>query len=192
MQFVFFYQDAIDGGPSIDDVIALPDPANSTAWVYRPDEDKTITALYPMGLDSLQVDDVGRKAPVRHASFVTPRYARVHQRPQRAQSFATRRDLPPIMGTSDLHFRSPPHPVSVPELPRPRLTTSHSTAAHYAKPARRIQRSNSFSDHLLLGGAATLSRKFHACSLDDTDSTPVIEVGSLASRRPVRWNLWHT
>lgn len=170
-------QEGPDASPAIEDVLALPDPAGSSAWVYHPEEDKNPTALYPMGLDLLSdFPDGSRRPPARHASFVTPRYARVHQRPQRAQSFAVRRDA----SVPDV-YPARPSPVVCPELP------FNTLSSHYARPnARRIHRSNSVSGRLLLGedsGAATLSRKFHACSLDDLDSGPVIEVGTFPRDR---------
>lgn len=168
-----------DAPPPLEDVLALPDPAGSSAWVYHPEEDKNPTALYPMGLDLLSdFPDGSRRPPARHASFATPRYARVHQRPQRAQSFAVRRDasMPDV-------YPARPSPVVCPELPFSTLSSQ------YARPnARRIHRSNSVSGRLLLGedaGAATLSRKFHACSLDDLDAAPVIEVGTFPRDRSV-------
>lgn len=158
-------------------MLALPDPAGSSAWVYHPEEDKNPTALYPMGLDLLSdFPDGSRRPPARHASFATPRYARVHHRPQRAQSFAVRRDasMPDV-------YPARPSPVVCPELP------FNTLSSQYARPnARRIHRSNSVSGRLLLGddaGAATLSRKFHACSLDDLDAAPVIEVGTFPRDR---------
>lgn len=165
-------QDGPDSTPSLEDVVALPDPAGSSAWVYHPEEDKNPTALYPMGLDLLSdFPDGSRRLPARHASFVNPRYARVHQRPQRAQSFAVRRDL----SIPDVRLRPPP-PVACPELPNSQFSSQ------YARPhTRRIHRSNSVSGRILLdetpSEGATLSRKFHACSLDDLDAAPVIEIG---------------
>ncbi|KAG7168042.1 hypothetical protein Hamer_G018485 [Homarus americanus] len=166
-----------DSTPSLDDVVALPDPAGSSAWVYHPEEEKNQTPLYPVGLDLLSDSPNGpRRLPARHASFVSPRYARVHQRPQRAQSFAVRRDLQ----ISEGHMR-PPAPVTCPELLNSRLFSQ------YARPdARKIHRSNSVNGRLLLeenSGGATLSRKFHACSLDDLDTEPVIQVGLLSRGR---------
>ncbi|KAK4289905.1 hypothetical protein Pmani_037155 [Petrolisthes manimaculis] len=163
--------DCHDSTPSLEDVVALPDPAGSSAWVYHPEEDKTPTALYPMGLDLLSdFPDGSRRLPARHASFVTTRYARVHQRPQRAQSFAACRDTQ----TAEGRLRPPP-PVTLPEPPGSR-------SSHYARPnMQRVQRSNSLSGRLILTSnnstSATLSRKFHACSLDDLDAAQVIEVG---------------
>ncbi|XP_068209891.1 uncharacterized protein [Palaemon carinicauda] len=164
-------QEGPDSTPSLEDVVALPDPAGSSAWVYHPEEDKNPTALYPMGLDLLSdFPDGSRRLPARHASFVTPRYARVHQRPQRAQSFVVRRDL----SIPDVRLRPPP-PVELP--------SSHFSSPYGRPHTHRIHRSNSVSGRILLSETpsegAALSRKFHACSLDDLDAAPVIEVGML-------------
>ncbi|KAK7082463.1 hypothetical protein SK128_026528 [Halocaridina rubra] len=169
------FTDCPDSTPSLEDVVALPDPAGSSAWVYHPEEDKHPTALYPMGMNLLaDFPDGSRRLPARHASFVTPRYAHVHQRPQRAQSFAVRRDF----YIPDARLRPPP-PVACPEPPGSKLSSQ------YARPhPRRVHRSNSVSGRLFLedisSERATLSRKFHACSLDDLDGAPVIEIGTLS------------
>ncbi|XP_063888306.1 titin-like isoform X2 [Scylla paramamosain] len=173
-------QEPQDSTPSLEDVVALPDPARSSAWVYNPDEDKGPVPLGPPGLDLLwDCPDGPRRLPAaRHASFATARFARVHQRPQRAQSFVVRRDL--LLSASEGRPAMAPAPVRCPELPGTR------TCPRYAKPnVRRIYRSNSVTDKTLLGEAAAaaaeagaaLSRRFHAGSLDDLDAGPIIEVG---------------
>ncbi|XP_045106479.1 serine/threonine-protein kinase LMTK3-like isoform X2 [Portunus trituberculatus] len=173
-------QEPQDSTPSLEDVVALPDPARSSAWVYNPEEDKGPAPLGPPGLDLLwDCPDGPRRLPAaRHASFATARFARVHQRPQRAQSFVVRRDL--LLSAAEGRPAMAPAPVRCPELPGTR------TCPRYAKPnVRRIYRSNSVTDKTLLGEAAAaaaeagaaLSRRFHAGSLDDLDAGPVIEVG---------------
>ncbi|ROT79595.1 hypothetical protein C7M84_001676 [Penaeus vannamei] len=114
-----------DAPPPLEDVLALPDPAGSSAWSFAVRRDASMPDVYP----------------------------------------------------------ARPSPVVCPELPFSTLSSQ------YARPnARRIHRSNSVSGRLLLGedaGAATLSRKFHACSLDDLDAAPVIEVGTFPRDRSV-------
>ncbi|XP_076064907.1 uncharacterized protein LOC143038961 isoform X2 [Oratosquilla oratoria] len=188
-------QELSDGGPTLDDVVALPDPSSSSAWVYRPEEDKN-SPLYPLGLDLLPPHypphATARRIPARHASFATPRYAKVHQRPQRAQSFAVRRDMfhRPELAQVHQQFSAGKivpnaNPVTCPEVPR-----SCSTIGGRSSAKRRLHRSNSLSERLFLSGGglesgteapggSTLSRKFHACSLDDLDAMPIIEIGSL-------------
>ncbi|CAL4058939.1 unnamed protein product, partial [Meganyctiphanes norvegica] len=172
-------QELEDCSPSLEDIVALPEPAGSSAWVYHPEEDKTPNTLYPMSpLDLLsELPDASRRIPLRHASFATTRYARVHQRPQRAQSFAVRRDsqLPEVL-------------FSIPPVNFPEAAGSLRVTSHYARPnARRLYRSNSLSGRLLLeetfSSGTSLSRRFHGGSLDDLDATPVIEVGITASER---------
>lgn len=76
-----------------------------------------------------------------------------------------------------------PLPVPLPALPRPKII-SKPRSGHYAKPNRSVIRSNSMDiteSEKSCRSKIALSNKFHACSLDELDSSSVVEVGSLAS-----------
>lgn len=143
----------------LDDVLALPDP-NSTpttsSWVFNSD-DKVSSGLYPLGFEVHPAVEPKRNSPVRHSSFSVPRYARVHQRPQRALSFAATRNPFSLHDVAKVMPR--PLPVSTPHL----------TGAR-----KREERP-------VLKGVATLSKKYSAFSQRSDTNFSVIEVGSLKS-----------
>ncbi|XP_071517583.1 uncharacterized protein [Panulirus ornatus] len=163
-------QESQDSTPSLEDVVALPDPGGSSAWVYHPEEDKNATLLRSVGSNLLTDYPISsRRVPARHASFATSRFARVYQRPQRAQSFAARRDLQ-VSG-------------SLPRKPPPIICPEPSSSKQNAC---RIHRSYSVIGRMMLEDShegSTLSRKFHACSLDELDAAPVIKVGFLSREK---------
>ncbi|XP_018018057.1 uncharacterized protein LOC108674604 isoform X2 [Hyalella azteca] len=148
-------------------------PKQPAAWVFSTDDD---SSLYPMGLEH---PFPGRKPPVRHSSFAMPRYAKVHQRPKRSQSFAQQRDLN-IENILNGNYRKS-YPVAMPALPRPKLIIP--SIGQYSKPSKPVARSNSLqtTKSEMTRNEFTLSHKFQGCSLDELDSSSVLEVGSLAS-----------
>ncbi|KAB7504328.1 hypothetical protein Anas_10168 [Armadillidium nasatum] len=86
---------------------------NNKCWVYKT-EDKISQSLYPLGFENHpQGNDPANRLPVRHSSFLSPRYARVRHRPQRAHSFGTSR-YPFGLHGDKISLR--PLPVSIPRL----------------------------------------------------------------------------
>ena len=124
-----------------------------------------------------------RKRPVRHASFAMPRYAKVHQKPQRAHSFAQQRNF----NIENILLKGSGQrtscPVPLPELPRPKLISN--PKGQYAKPSRPVGRSNSMqvTKQEKAKHEPRLSNKFQSCTLDELDSSSVLELGSLASSK---------
>ncbi|KAF2363844.1 hypothetical protein FHG87_005404 [Trinorchestia longiramus] len=164
--------------PGIEDSLASTlDSKQRSGWVFSSDDDPTVS-LYPIGLE-LPILHGGRKPPLRHSSFAIPRYAKVHQRPKRSQSFAEQRDLT-VEKTFDDTSRSS-YPIAVPTLPRPKFFVPSS--GEYSKQSRPVSRSNSLqiTKSEARNNEQTLSNKFQGCSLDELESSSVLEVGSLAS-----------
>lgn len=158
------------------------DSKQRSAWVFSTEEDDLNRSLYPIGLElPIAHGAAPRKPPVRHSSFAGSRYAKVHQRPKRAHSFAQQRDLNIEKILNGSSSRS--YPLPLPPLPRPKLIVP--PPGQYSNPSKRVMRSNSLqvTKAERAEAEATLSNKFQACSLDEMESSSVLELGSLASRK---------
>lgn len=141
---------------------------SNKCWVYKT-EDKISQSLYPLGFENHpQGNDPANRLPVRHSSFLSPRYARVRHRPQRAHSFGTSR-YPFGLHGDKISLR--PLPVSIPRLHDISLSS------------QKIRKSNSFAFQTAQG-AITLSKKYHFFTQNRDVNFSVIEVGSLKSLSP--------